>query len=261
MKKALLVVSFGTSVPRAHREIEAVEQALAAQAPDRTFFRAYTSPTIRRLLAQRGEQIFDLNSALENLAVQGYEDVAVAVTHLLYGIEYDKIKEQTAAFSKRFSCLRLGPPLLADSGSLCALARCLLQEPLAPGEGLVWMGHGTEHFANMVYPALQTALRLAGGRHAYVGTVEGWPSLEDVLTQLQSDGCSRVLLVPLMLVAGDHAQNDMAGSDPESWKSRLEEAGISVRCRMEGLGALASVQDLYAAHLQKLLQPEEDNGV
>ena len=102
MKKALLVVSFGTSVPRARREIEAVEQALAAQAPDRTFFRAYTSPTIRRLLAQRGEQIFDLNSALENLAVQGYEDVAVAVTHLLYGIEYDKIKEQTAAFSKRF---------------------------------------------------------------------------------------------------------------------------------------------------------------
>ena len=222
MKQALLAVSFGTSVPRARQDIEAVERVLAAGAPERAFCRAYTSPTIRRILAARGE--------------------------------YDKLKADAAAFAGRFARLALGRPLAADSESLRALAACMVRRFGQPeGGALVLLGHGTEHFANMVYPAMQTALRLAGGRRAYMGTVEGWPGFDEVLAQLKEDGCGQALLVPFMLVAGDHALNDMAGDGPKSWKSRLEAAGVGVRCRMRGLGALPEVQALYGARLREIV--------
>ena len=216
MKQALLAVSFGTSVPRARQDIEAVERVLAAGAPERAFCRAYTSPTIRRILAERGEPVSGLPEALEALAAAGVEDVAVQPTHLLYGFEYDKLKADAAAFAGRFARLALGRPLAADSESLRALAACMVRRFGQPeGGALVLLGHGTEHFANMVYPAMQTALRLAGGRRAYMGTVEGWPGFDEVLAQLKEDGCGQALLVPFMLVAGDHALNDMAGDGPK----------------------------------------------
>ena len=186
MKQALLAVSFGTSVPRARQDIEAVERVLAAGAPERAFCRAYTSPTIRRILAERGEPVSGLPEALEALAAAGVEDVAVQPTHLLYGFEYDKLKADAAAFAGRFARLALGRPLAADSESLRALAACMARRFGQPeGGALVLLGHGTEHFANMVYPAMQTALRLAGGRRAYMGTVEGWPGFDEVLAQLR----------------------------------------------------------------------------
>ena len=238
MKQALLAVSFGTSVPRARQDIEAVERVLAAGAPERAFCRAYTSPTIRRILAERGEPVSGLPEALEALAAAGVEDVAVQPTHLLYGFEYDKLKADAAAFAGRFA----------------RLAACMARRFGQPeGGALVLLGHGTEHFANMVYPAMQTALRLAGGRRAYMGTVEGWPGFDEVLAQLKEDGCGQALLVPFMLVAGDHALNDMAGDGPKSWKSRLEAAGVGVRCRMRGLGALPEVQALYGARLREIV--------
>ena len=125
MKQALLAVSFGTSVPRARQDIEAVERVLAAGAPERAFCRAYTSPTIRRILAERGEPVSGLPEALEALAAAGVEDVAVQPTHLLYGFEYDKLKADAAAFAGRFARLALGRPLAADSESLRALAACM----------------------------------------------------------------------------------------------------------------------------------------
>lgn len=253
MKKALLAVSFGTSVPRARQSIQQVERALAAAAPGRAFARAYTSPTIRRILAGRGETVDGLEQALEKLAAAGVEDVVVQPTHLLYGIEYDKMKASADAFAPRFASFAFGRPLLASAADLRALAACV-QRAYAPAQGaLVLLGHGTGHFANMVYPAMQTALRLQGAADTFVGTVEGWPALEDVLAQLQAGGYDRVTLAPLMLVAGDHACNDMAGPEPDSWKSRLEAAGLAVTCRMEGLGLLEDVRALYAAHLRELL--------
>ena len=175
-------------------------------------------------------------------------------THLLYGFEYDKLKADAAAFAGRFARLALGRPLAADSESLRALAACMVRRFGQPeGGALVLLGHGTEHFANMVYPAMQTALRLAGGRRAYMGTVEGWPGFDEGLAQLKKDGCGQALLVPFMLVAGDHALNDMAGDGPKSWKSRLEAAGVGVRCRMRGLGALPEVQALYGARLREIV--------
>ena len=254
MKQALLAVSFGTSVPRARQDIEAVERVLAAEAPERAFCRAYTSPTIRRILAERGEPVSGLPEALEALAAAGVKDVAVQPTHLLYGFEYDKLKADAAAFAGRFARLALGRPLAADSESLRALAACMVRRFGQPeGGALVLLGHGTEHFANMVYPAMQTALRLAGGRRAYMGTVEGWPGFDEVLAQLKEDGCGQALLVPFMLVAGDHAHNDLAGGDEDSWLSILTGRGFDVTVRMQGLGADEKVQARFVEKVGRAL--------
>ncbi len=251
MKKALLVISFGTAVPQARVSIEAVEQALRAELPGRDCFHAFTSPTIRKILARRGECIPSLEEALEQLKEKSYEDVIVQPTHVLYGFEYDKIRETVHRFAAQFARLVLGRPLLADHQDLCALAEVVIKW-YHPADALVLLGHGTEHFANMVYPALQTAFRLRGSDNIYVGTVEGWPGADDVLAQLKKDGRKEVLIAPLMLVAGDHALHDMAGEDPDSWKSRLEAAGFTVTCQMEGLGIIPEVQEMYRAHLRLL---------
>lgn len=253
MKKALLCVSFGTSVAAARESIRAVEEVLQAASPDRLFARAFTSTIIRRILAERGEKIPGVAQALEELWEQGITDVTVQPTHILYGNEYDKIREEAAPWRDRFETLRLGRPLLADAEDLQTLAKGLsLAYPPREGETLVLFGHGTDHFANAAYPALQTAFRLLGREDVLVGTVEGWPDFQDVRAQLKKSACTGVHLAPLMLVAGDHALHDMAGGE-ESWKAQLEAEGYAVRCTLRGLGTLPAVQDLYRAHLERVL--------
>lgn len=254
MKQALVIVSFGTSVSGAQKSIADVEQALAAVMPDADVYKALTSPTIRRKLIARGEDAKSLEEVLTALVSAGYDLVVVQPTHFLFGFEYDRIQATVDANSEKFAKLILGKPLMADTEDLLAVAEILREEYPSGDEALVLMGHGTEHFSNMVYPAFQTALRLSGFRDAYVGTVEGWPGIDDVITQLKADRKERVLLVPLMLVAGDHACNDMAGEEPDSWKSRLEAQGFTVRCHMEGLGNLQQMQSLYCRHLRRLLE-------
>lgn len=152
---------------------------------------------------------------------------------MLYGYEYDKLKAAAAAFSDRFEMLAVGKPLLACSGDILHFAEKIAgMHQRQEGEAVVYMGHGTEHFANAVYPALQTALHLAGREDIHIGTVEGWPDLGDILPRLEAH--SRVTLLPLMLVAGEHARNDMAAG----WKAALKQAGHPVRCVFTGLGEL-----------------------
>ena len=144
---------------------------------------------------------------------------------------------------------------MSDTGDIKRFAARLSQAyPPAEGSAAVFMGHGTDHFANAVYPALQTGLRLEGREDLLVGTVEGWPSLEDILRQLAPGGPRRVTLVPLMLVAGDHARSDMAGD----WKPRLEAAGHTVRCTLTGLGELPWVQEMYRERFAELLKKTEE---
>ena len=254
MKQALVIVSFGTSVPAAQKSIAGVEEALASVMPGADIYAALTSPTIRRILKNRGRQVFSLEETLELLAPKDYDLVVVQPTHLLYGFEYDRIKETVQSFAGKFTKLLLGKTLLADTEDLLSVAEYLREEYPPCEEALVLMGHGTEHFSNVVYPAFQTTLRLLNYPGAYVGTVEGWPSIEDVIRQLKADGKKDVLLVPMMLVAGDHACNDMAGDKPDSWKSQLEAEGFTVRCHMEGLGNLTQIQSLYCRHLRDLLK-------
>lgn len=250
MKQALICVSFGTTVPSARQEIEAVEQALSAAAPERVMVRAFTSGMIRRVLAGRGQPVPSLPEALESLRRDGVEDVFVQPTHFLCGVEYDKLRAEALSAASGFARLRVGRPLLASTEDLRAVAAMEADRFSAEtGRAVVLMGHGSTHFANVVYPAIQTIFELAGRPDIRVGTVEGWPTLEEVRETLRSMKVERVHLAPLMLVAGDHALNDMAGEGPDSWKTLLEQDGYAVTATLEGLGRRGEIQALYAAHL------------
>lgn len=253
-KKTLVAVSFGTSVQNADSSIVAVEHIYAEMVPGWNFCRAYTSPTIRRILNGRGIRIESLPEVLARLAEEDPNQlVVVQPTHFFYGIEYDKIRDTVQEYSSRFTRILLGKPLASGNDELQRLARIVMDEYLPEEGALVLMGHGTVHYGNMTYPAFQTTIRLAGARNAYVGTVDGWPRIEDVIAQLKEDGHRKVRLVPLMLVAGLHARKDMAGPQPTSWVNLLEADGFEVECIYQGLGELPQVQQIYAEHLKELL--------
>lgn len=248
MRQALVMLSFGTSVPEARVSIEAVEKALGEAAAEYTSVRAYTSPTIRRILAGRGEKVPSLTEALEQLYSEGVKRVLVQPTHLLYGYEYDKLKAEAEGYFDRFEQLIVGEPLLADHSDILRFAEKIVETcPRQQGEAIVYMGHGTGHAANAVYSALQTALNEAGRSDIYIGTVEGWPGLAEILQMLKAP--CKVRLLPLMLVAGDHARKDMA----VAWKKELEQAGHAVQCAFTGLGELSWVQGMYQDKLMKIL--------
>lgn len=254
MKRALVCVSFGTTVENGRVDLTAVERALQEAAPAYHFTCALTSRIIRKRLAARGEHADSLPEALEKLLAEGYTEVVVQPTHLLYGYEYDKIKTEIAPFSNRFTRLALGKPLLADTHDLQKVAKVLSETyPAQAGEALLLMGHGTEHFAGVVYPAMQSTFALQERRDVFVAAVEGWPALQDVLPQIQKAGYCKAHLVPLLLVAGDHACHDMAGEDPDSWKSQLEAAGFAVRCTLEGLGRVPGIRQMYCEKLKEIL--------
>ena len=254
MKQAVVCVSFGTSVPAGRENITAVENVLRQSVQGSVFITALTSPTIRRILRERGETVYSVSEALESLRSQGVTEVLVQPTHILCGHEYDKLKWEAESWRNRFESLRVGRPLLTDTDDIQTLAAGLAAAyPRQNGETLVLFGHGTDHAANLVYPALQTALHLAGRPDVLVGTAEGWPAFEDVLAQLKARDGKNLHLVPL-LVAGGHALNEMAGGDPDSWKSRLEVEGFTVRTTLRGLGVMPAVQEMYRVHLEEDLR-------
>lgn len=255
MKTALLCVSFGTSVPAARKSITAVEQSLQQEMPQADFFRVFTSKTIRRILAAKGEVIWSMEEALEHLTDGSYDRVVIQPTHFLYGLEYEKLKASVEEARKQFPALLLGEPLLSGTKDLCALAEVLAQEfPQKEHSAVVFMGHGTPHFSNVVYPAMQTVFHMMGRKDVYVGTVEGWPEIDDICEKLQTESYIHVRTAPLMLVAGDHAVNDMAGDEEDSWKSILTRHGYQVECILQGLGVLPGVQEMYRQHLRELLR-------
>ena len=251
--KALLVVSFGTSYPRAlEQDIETTERAIAAALPDRVFFRAFTSGMILRKLARRdGVEIDDVPAALERICAEGYTDVVIQPTHIMNGDEYDKLCTQAAPWSGRLERLVIGAPLLTALEDYQEAARALMAQfdPPAPDEARVFMGHGTGHCANAAYLKLEYILHDLGWKRAFLGTVEGYPALAEVRRRLaECGGVRRVVLAPFMLVAGDHANNDMAGPEPDSWKSVLEADGYEVTCRVAGLGEYPGIRAIFAAH-------------
>ena len=177
--------------------------------------------------------------------------MVIQPTHLTPGDEYDKLCRIAAGYADRFDRMRVARPLIASPEDLLAVANVVLAHyPPRVDRALLLMGHGSGHIANMIYPALQTAFRLLGAGSVYVGTVEGWPGIEDCLAQLRESGPRTVDLAPLMLVAGDHAMNDMAGDEPDSWKSLLEAEGFAVCCHLEGLGVWPEICGHYEQHLR-----------
>ena len=249
---AILVVSFGTSFPDTlEKNIAAIERDVAAALPGYALRRAFTSGMILRKIARRdGVSIDDVPQALARLVVEGFKQVILQPTHIMNGDEYDKLCAQAASFSAVLS-IRIGTPLLTELEDYFALSDALMQSLEVPGEteALVFMGHGTEHHANAAYCQLEYVLQDRGWKNAFVGTVEGYPGFSEVLRRLQERPEIRtVRLHPLMVVAGDHANNDMAGDEDDSWRAQLESAGYTVRCTLKGLGEYPAVRTLFARH-------------
>jgi sirohydrochlorin cobaltochelatase len=252
MKKALLTISFGTSYPEARiRNIEACEQRLATAFVDRTPFRAFTSGMIMRKLARRDGLFIDSpEQALEKLWQQGYRDVAIQSLHIINGDEYEKILHQAALYRERFGLLHIGAPLLNDERDYGRLIVALQAQmpPLAEDERVVFMGHGTSHPAFAAYACLDHMLA-AKRIPALIGAVESYPDLAGVMERLRAQQVRKVHLMPLMLVAGDHAINDMASDQPDSWCSQLQRAGYECQCWVRGLGENPLIQQLFVDHL------------
>lgn len=250
-KEALLVVSFGTSYPETcERTIGAIEDHLAAAFPDRRLYRAWTSSIIRRKLKGAGVNIDSVAEAMERMAADGVTDVLVQPTHLLIGEEYDKLCREIAEGKGAFSTVAVGAPLLAEEKDIAVLAEILpeLCPPLGAEDMMVWMGHGSGALRMPVYQILDDLLEKGGHPDFCVGTVEFDPGFDAVLERVRQRRPKRVVLAPLMVVAGDHATNDMAGDEPDSWKSLLEAEGVEVECVLKGLGEYDAIRALYAAH-------------
>ncbi|WP_312516400.1 sirohydrochlorin cobaltochelatase [Anaerospora sp.] len=266
-KKAIVVVSFGSTYEETvKKSIESTENKIRTAFPGYDVFRAFTSRMVIRRLSERGIQVDTEKQAIERLQAEGYQEVYVQPLHIVAGEEYDKVKkivvEYAHAKDKAFERIVIGRPLLFYMGQeekpddylivIDAVKNQLAK--LEKDQAIVFMGHGGVHPANAAYAVLQMKLEQAGLEHAYVYTVEGFPSLDNVLEKLQKQQVRKVALLPFMLVAGDHAQNDMAGDEPDSAKSQLLAAGFEVEAYLYGLGENAAIQDIYVQHLRDAMQ-------
>ena len=257
--QAILVVSFGTSYNDSREKtIGAIENAIQEAFPDYDVRRAFTSQIIIDKLAERdGLEIDNVTEALDRAAADGIKTLIVQPTHLMNGYEYTDLKDELENYSDQFEKIALGEPLLTDDADFEAVAGVIAQEAAAYDDGntaVCFMGHGTEADSNGVYAKLQEALTAGGHDSCLIGTVEAEPNLEDVMAAVQEGGYSKVVLEPLMVVAGDHANNDMAGDEEDSWKSRFEAAGYEVECVLKGLGEIEGIRDLYVEHTRDAIE-------
>ena len=252
-ERELLVVSFGTSYNDSRRlTIGAIEEAMEQSFPDYSVRRGFTSQIIIDRVKNRDHIAMDnVKEALERARDNGVKELVIQPTHLMDGLEYGDLVEEAAQYSDAFEKVAVGKPLLTSEEDFKAVAQAIAEDTAQYDDGdtaICFMGHGTEAQANQVYAKMQETLSAAGYDHYYVGTVEASPSLEDVMEAVKKGGYKRVVLKPLMIVAGDHANNDMAGDDEDSWKNIFEKEGYEVICLLKGLGELEAVQQLFADH-------------
>ena len=261
MKKGLLVVSFGTSVNETREKtIDVIEQELAKACQDHQLYRAWTSRMIIRKLKERDQvQIDTVKEAFARMLADGVTEVIVQPTHVIKGIENDQMMEEIRSFADRFESIRVGKALLSSEEDFRQAIAAVMEEhqDLGEQEALVLMGHGTEHHVNPVYAALDYMFKDLGYGNVHVGTVEAYPSFDSMLRLLKASHAKKVRLAQFMVVAGDHAMNDMAGEEEDSWKSLLEAEGYEVSCALKGLGEYKGIQKLYAEHAvqAEILEP------
>ena len=271
----LLVVSFGTSFNDSRvKDIKGIEDALQAAYPDWSVRRAFTAQIIiNHVQARDGEKIDNMQQAMDRAVANGVKNLVVQPTHLMHGAEYDEMMEMIDDYRDKFESVAVAEPLLGEVGADAtvinedkeAVAKAVTAEAVATagydsveaaakdGTAFVFMGHGTSHTAKVSYSQMQTAMQTLSYDNVFIGTVEGEPestSCENVIEAVKAAGYTKVVLRPLMVVAGDHANNDMAGADEDSWLSQFEASGAfdSVDCQIAGLGGVADVQQLYVAH-------------
>ena len=254
-KQAILVVSFGTSYnDTREKTIGAVEKAIEASFPDYDVRRAFTSQTIINKLRDRdGEEIDNVAEAMDKLVSEGYGTVIVQPTHIMNGYEYDEMIEACAEYEDKIENLRYGKPALSSDEDYETAVRVLADETpdmTADDTAVVFVGHGTEHFANAAYSALAYRLWADGYVKTFVGTVEAYPGMDEVKAQLAASGVTRVTLFPFMIVAGDHASNDICGEEEGSWYTELKKEGYEVTGIKKGLGEYAGIQQMFVSHVE-----------
>ncbi len=251
MKKAVLVVSFGTSYNETRKKtIEACENKIKNSFEGYDFYRAFTSGMIINKLRKRDKmEIFNPSEVLEQLYKDGYEEVVVQSLHIICGDEYNKLKDMVAEYEDKFEKISLGRPLLTYIDDYRETVEAVKQDldKMDIDEAIVFMGHGTEHESHSAYPAIEYMFR-DYGINAFVGTVEGYPELEQVIKKLKEENIKTVDLMPFMLVAGDHAINDMASDEEDSWKTILEQEGFNVKVHLKGLGENLYIQEKFKNH-------------
>lgn len=252
MKKALLVVSFGTSYPETRiKNIESCEKAMQAVCPDRDFFSAWTSHIIRKKVATRDQMHIDSpQQALERLIKAGYRDVVIQSLHILNGDEFEKITREVLVYKDQFDQMTIGKPLLTNIEDYQIVIDALVNNSplLQTDERIVFMGHGASHHAFAAYACIDH-LFMTKKLPFIMGAVESYPEIDTVLTRLQQEKIRKVHLIPFMIVAGDHATNDMASDEKDSWKSQIAAMGIETQCYLQGLGENEHIRALFAKHL------------
>ena len=248
----LLVVSFGTSFNDSRvATIGAVEEAMEKAFPDYSVRRGFTANIIIEHIQRRdGEVIDDVNEALDRAKANGVKNLVVQPTHLMNGYEYGDLVEELKSRESDFESVRIGAPLLTTDDDFARVAEAMVKAvDASDGKTAVcYMGHGTAADANSIYARMQKVLTDAGHANYFVGTVEAAPTAEDLVKLVKEGGYEKVVLRPMMIVAGDHANNDMAGGEADSWKSVFTAAGFQVDCQINGLGELEEIQQLLAAH-------------
>lgn len=252
-KKALLVISFGTSHAETRdKTIGAIETNIATVYPDYEVRRAFTSGMILRVLEKRDNlHIDNVAEAMNRLIGDGFEELLVQPTHVIPGDEYDDMVRDVMMFEDQFDSIRIGAPLLYDTEDYRSVVQgIMVQFPnLSAGEALVLMGHGTEHPINAAYAAMDYMFKDMGYQNVFVGTVEGYPDLDTIRKHVDTYAPEKIYLMPLMVVAGDHAVNDMASDEADSWKTLFENAGYKVDCILKGLGEFQEIRDIYLEHI------------
>lgn len=253
-RKAILVVSFGTShTDTRKRTIEAIERDVAAAFPECRVYRAWTSGIIRKKVRERdGLFVMSVSEAMEQMKRDGITEVFVQPTHVINGVENERMIADAGAYQSQFASVRFGNPLLTTREDNQAVIAAVAEEysGLEEDEALVLMGHGTTHYANTVYAALDYEFKDEGHKNIFLGTVEAYPSLESIFRMLREAGFRKVCLAPFMIVAGDHAKNDLSGENADSWYSRFTSAGYEVRCQLKGLGEISAVRRVILEHIR-----------
>lgn len=249
----LLVVSFGTSYNDSRRlTIGSIENALEKAFPDYSVRRGFTSQIIIDHVKKRDNvQIDNVTEALDRAVDNGVKNLIIQPTHLMNGLEYTDVENEVAGYADSFDKVVIGKPLLTSDDDFKVVMNAIVNVTQQYDDGetaICLMGHGTEADSNGVYEKMQKVFTDAGKANYFVGTVEATPSVEDVLAKVKEGNYKKVVLRPLMIVAGDHANNDMAGEEEGSWKTIFESAGYEVECVVEGLGQLEDIQNLFVQH-------------
>ena len=277
----LLVVSFGTSFNASRAaDIKGIEDALQEAYPDWSVRRAFTAQIIiNHVQARDGEKIDNMQQAMDRAVANGVKNLVVQPTHLMHGAEYDEMMEMIDSYRDKFESVAVAEPLLGEVGADAAVinsdkeavAKAItaaavkdagfdsLDAAAAEKTAFVFMGHGTSHTAKVSYSQMQTTMQTLGYDNVFIGTVEGEPeetACENVIEAVKAAGYTKVVLRPLMVVAGDHANNDMAGADEDSWLSQFNAAGCfdSVNTQIAGLGEISDIQQLYIAHTKAAIE-------